>query len=120
MAALRQIAFYGKGGIGKSKRKAQLVTASIEHMSITHERHVEHARRRRLPRSVRCRLHFKDSSRLGERKATPASEERQRLHTPRRVKTHTDIVRRLVGSSTQIVPSTMRPISRSNCLKESN
>ncbi len=49
-----------------------------------------------------------------------ASEERQRLHTPRRVKTHTDIVRRLVGSSTQIVPSTMRPNSRSNCLKESN
>ncbi|GEC39029.1 hypothetical protein [Sinorhizobium meliloti] len=34
MAALRQIAFYGKGGTGKPKRKAQPVTAPIEDRSL--------------------------------------------------------------------------------------
>ncbi|WP_234706472.1 hypothetical protein [Sinorhizobium meliloti] len=34
MAALRQIAFYGKRGIGNSKRKPELVTASLEDRSL--------------------------------------------------------------------------------------
>ncbi|WP_234890041.1 hypothetical protein [Sinorhizobium medicae] len=34
MAALRQIAFYGRGGTGKPKRKAQPVTAPIEDRSL--------------------------------------------------------------------------------------
>ncbi|WP_234840539.1 hypothetical protein, partial [Sinorhizobium meliloti] len=34
MAALRQIAFYGKGGIGNSKQKPEPVTAPIEDRSL--------------------------------------------------------------------------------------
>ncbi|WP_208153584.1 hypothetical protein J4T90_34185 (plasmid) [Sinorhizobium medicae] len=141
MAALRQVAFYGKGGIGNSKRKPELVTASIEDRSAgSPSKNKMHFQSRMnvpasmrggdgLPPSVRCRLHLEDGTTRGERKERTrlaatfqsVSEERPRLHMPRRVTTtHTTLFVTFVNFTTPIVPSTVWSISRSNHLKESN
>ncbi len=65
MAALRQIAFYGRGGYrqaqaegsagNRAHRRSQprLPVKKRDALPQTHEGHGEHARRRRLPRSAR-------------------------------------------------------------------